>query len=80
MTRSKLVSGILVTFALGILSSSAGADQHWGPRRVGDKCFISTANGSNGAFGYWETCKAPATGATANARVARPAKKSPSSR
>jgi hypothetical protein len=73
MTRCMLVSGILVTVALGILGSSAGADHYVGPRKAGDKCYV-TGGGSNGGFGHWETCKDKA-GATASARISKSANK-----
>ena len=78
MTHLRFAIGALVMSGLVTLASAANADQYYGPRRVGDRCFVPSALGSNGAFGYWETCKEPAaatTGATANARIARPATK-----
>jgi hypothetical protein len=74
MMNYKFAIGALAMSALLTLVSAASAQHYWGPTRVGDQCF-KRGLGSNGSFGYWETCKDASTGTTASAQVARPAAK-----
>jgi len=73
MTRLNLLGAVLLTLTLGI--TVASADQYYGPRQVGDQCFRRAGHGES--LGYWEKCPTAqtanaATGATANASIARP--------
>ena len=80
MSHYTIGTGALVALALGTMVSASKADMNYGPRQVNGQCYV--VSGQNN-IGYWEPCKKPttaaSTGATANARIARPsAKKKPS--
>jgi hypothetical protein len=80
MSHYTLVSGALVALALGAMVSPSNADMHYGPRQVNGQCYV--VSGANN-IGYWDACPSTAartgTGATANARIARPSAKKKSS-
>jgi len=75
MSHYTLVSGALVALALGTMVSPSNADMHYGPRQVNGQCYVVSGQKN---IGYWAPCPntaAQTTGATANARIARPSAK-----
>jgi hypothetical protein len=65
--RQLTLAGItlaMLTFAAPL--STAKADNHWGPIKVGDQCWQRQGHNS---LGYWAACKPE--GRTANAAVRR---------
>ena len=69
MSHYKILSGAIAIATLVSFTATVQAQLYNGPRQVGDQCWKT--GGTGVGMGYWVAC--PTTGATANAKIARPA-------
>jgi hypothetical protein len=76
MSHYKILSGAIAIATLVSFTATVQAQLYNGPRQVDGKCWKTGGTGTG--MGYWEAC--PTTGATANARIARPAPASKTSK